>query len=323
MLSLKFNDVYINDFDAIVGPNEKKGNLKKIKKVINDFYYNESTFELCQIKMQREVIDNLLSSINNKEVDLIIGGDLTNQISATTYATNKTNISFLGIYTACTTFIEGLIIGANLVSNKNANRVLNITSSHNLVAERQFRYPVEYGAIRNVNSTFTATASVGCTLSRRKSSIKIKDATIGYVVEYGENDPNNIGAIMAPSAAEVIKNHLSNFDRDISYYDLVLTGDLGGVGLNILKDYLSVEYDIKTDNFIDAGANLYKKISDINDGASGPAVLPLYFFYNVLSNNKYNKILLVGTGSLHSRSLVNQKEAIPAISHAVSIEVRR
>ena len=323
MLSLTFNDVYINDFDAVVGPNEKKGNIKKIKKVIDDFYYKENTFELCQIKMQREVISSLLSSINKEDVDLIIGGDLTNQICATTYAVNKFNISFLGVYTACSSFVEGLIIGANLISNKNADKIINVTSSHNLVAERQFRYPIEYGALRNVNSTFTATAAVGCTMSRRKSSIKIKDATIGYPVEYGESDPNNIGAIMAPSAAEVIKNHLLNFNRDINYYDLVLTGDLGNVGLNILKDYLSLEYDIKCDNFIDAGANLYKKISDINDGASGPAVLPLYFFYNILSTKKYNKILLVATGSLHSRSLVNQKEAVPGISHAISIEVRR
>ncbi|MBO4601221.1 MAG: hypothetical protein J5634_03225 [Bacilli bacterium] len=133
MLSLSFNNVYISDFDAIVGPNEKKGNIKKIKRYIKDFYYGEKTFELCQIKMENEIIDNLLSKCCN-DVDLIIGGDLTNQICSTTYATNKVNISLIGIYSACSSFIEGLIIGSNLISSGAANKIVNVTSSHNLAA---------------------------------------------------------------------------------------------------------------------------------------------------------------------------------------------
>ena len=323
MLSLSFENVFINDFDAIVGPNEKKGNLKNIKHVINDFYYKESSFEQCQIKMQKEVLDRLITRSVNSKVDLIIGGDLTNQIFSTSYSVNNNKVSFLGIYNACASFIEGLII-SGIINTLNKNvKTVNITSSHNLVAERQFRFPVEYGVLRNVNSTFTATGAVGCTISSRKSNIKVKDATIGEVMDYGIDDVNQIGAIMAPSAAEVIKNHLDNFNRGINYYDLILTGDLGSVGLNILKDYLKSEYDLTSENIMDAGSNIYKKIDDINDGASGPAVLPLYFFYNILSNKKYKKILLVGTGSLHSRSTVNQKQVVPAISHAISIEVKR
>ena len=321
MLSLKFNNVYISDYDAIVGPNEKTGNIKKINNVINDFYYNEKSFELSQIKMQREVLDNLL--MRNSEVDLIIGGDLSNQISATTYACNKHDISFMGVYTACASFVEGLIIASSLISNDMARKVINITSSHNLAAERQFRFPVEYGVLRNVNSTFTATAAVGCTISKKRSNIKIIDATIGTPIEYGINTPNDVGAVMAPSAAEVIKNHLVNQNKNINYYDLILTGDLGKVGTKILKSYLEIEYGLVSNNILDAGSNIYKKIDDINDGASGPAVLPLYFFYNILNNRKYKKILLVGTGALHSRSLVNQKVPIPGISHAIGIEVKR
>ena len=322
MLSLSFNNVYISDFDAIVGPNEKKGNIKKIKRYIKDFYYGEKTFELCQIKMENEIIDNLLSKCCN-DIDLIIGGDLTNQICSTTYATNKVNISLIGIYSACSSFIEGLIIGSNLISSGAANKIVNVTSSHNLAAERQFRYPVEYGALRNPNSTFTATCAIGSILTSKKSNIKIKEATIGYPIEYGIKDANYIGAVMAPSAALVIKNHLDNFKHKASYYDVILTGDLGEVGVNILKEYLNKEYDINASNIIDAGQNLYKNICEINDGASGPTVLPLYFFYNVLLNKKYKKILLVGTGALHSRSLVNQKQPIPGISHAIGIEVIR
>ncbi len=321
MLSFNFKNIYIADYDAIVGPNEKKGHLKKIKNVINDFYYDEKSFELAQIKMQREVINNLLK--RNNDINLIIGGDLSNQISSTTYACSNNSISFLGIYTACASFIEGLIISSLLIEKDSSKKVMNITSSHNLAAERQFRFPVEYGVLRNVNSTFTATGAVGCIVSNKRSSIKITNATIGSPSEYDINTPNDIGAIMAPSAAEVIKEHLNNINKSIDYYDLILTGDLGSVGLKILKKYLETKYNIKTNNIIDAGASIYNKINEVNDGASGPAVLPLFFFYNIMHSKKYKNILLVGTGALHSRSLVNQMVPIPGISHAVGIEVKR
>ena len=323
MLSLKFNSVYINDFDAVVGKNEKEGYLNKVKNVIKDYYNGEKSFELSQVKMQRDVIYNILdkNKLINEDIDLIIGGDLSNQISSTSYAVNSFNISYLGIYSACSSFIEGLIIASNLISSDCANKIINVTGSHNLVAERQFRFPVEYGAIKNVNSTFTATGAVACLLTKKKGLIKINDATIGTPIDYEINDPNMIGAIMAPACAETIINHLNNFNRKISYYDLVLTGDLGNVGLNILKDYLKEEFSIESNNIIDAGSNVYKNIKDVNDGASGPAALPLYLFYNIFEKNKYKKILVVGTGSLHSRTLVNQKIGIPAIAHAISIEV--
>ena len=325
MVSIKFDNVYINDFESIVGKEEIKGNLTNIKNVIKDFYNGEKTFETSQISMESLVIDNLFKKNNyiNQDVDLIIGGDLSNQLSGTNYAASKFNNSFLGIYSACSSFIEGLIVSSNMLSIENIKRVINITGSHNLASERAFRYPVEYGVLRNVNSTFTITGAVGCILSHKKSYLKITDATIGSPISLGIKDTNMIGAIMAPAAAETIINHLNNFNRKIDYYDLILTGDLGNVGLNILKDYLYEEFNIKTNNIIDAGSNIYKELSEVNDGASGPSVLPLYFFYNVLNKKKYRKILLVGTGSLHSKTLVNQKLDVPAISHAVSVEVKR
>lgn len=126
---------------------------------------------------------------------------------------------------------------------------------------------------------------------------------------------------MAPAAALVIVNHLKRFNHDIHYYDLILTGDLGNVGVNILKDYLSEEFNIYANNILDAGSKLYKNIAEINDGASGPLALPLYFLYNIIHNHKYKRILLVGTGSLHSSTLVNQNQSIPSIAHAIEIEV--
>lgn len=322
MLSLKFNNVYINDFECIVGKNEKDGNIKNVE-CINNYYHGEKTFELSQIKMQYEVINKLLCKNNliDQDVDLIIGGDLLNQITGTTYSLKRFNISLLGIYSACASFIESLIIASEFLMNENINKVVCTTSSHNLAAERQFRYPVEYGAIRNVNSTFTTTGAISCLVSNKRGKVKINSATIGSVFDYDIKDANMIGAIMAPSAAEVLVNHLNNNVINIDYYDLILTGDLGNVGLSILKDYLYEEFHIKVNNIKDAGSNLYNNISDINDGASGPIALPLYFFYNIINQKKYRKILLIGTGALHSSTMVNQSQGIPSIAHAIDLEV--
>lgn len=323
MVNLSFNNIYINDFFSVVGKNEKNGNISKYNLYIDDFYYGEKSFELSQIKMQKVVLDELLNKNNllSKDIDLVIGGDLLNQITGTTYALKNCNISHLGVYSACASFVESVIVASEFLLNENINNAICITSSHNLSSERQFRYPVEYGAIRNVNSTFTATGSIACLLSRKKGIIKVKNATIGEVIDYGVKDPNMIGAIMAPSAAKVIYEHLTNFNLNPSYFDLILTGDLGSVGLKILKDLLLEEYKLKINNIVDAGAMLYKDLTDVNDGASGPFTLPLYFFYNILNKKKYKRVLLVGTGALHSSTLVNQKESIPTISHAISLEV--
>lgn len=323
MYSLKFKNSYINDVSTIVGPNEKKGNIIKNIKSIEDFYDCEKSFEKCQIKMVKSTIDDLIENnkLMDQDIDLIIGGDLTNQITASTYAIKDFDISFLGIYSACSTFTEGLIISALFLENNQNLKIINTTSNHNLVCERQFRYPVEYGCLRNENSTFTSTCAISCLISSSKSNIKICDATISSIQDLGISDPNDIGAIMAPAVAETIVAHLNNFNRKIEYYDLILTGDLGGVGVSILKEYLKKEFNINYRNILDAGNSLYKNIDDINDGASGPATLPLYLFYNIIKKNKYKKILVVGSGSLHSSTMVNQKISIPSIAHAVSLEV--
>ena len=323
MLSLRFHNVYINDYCSTVGKNEKYGNVNGDLKLINDFYNNEKTFEQAQIKMEREVINNLLQRNNllDQDIDLIIGGDLLNQITGTSYATNGFNISFLGVYAACSTFIESLILASTFLDSKYAKKIICVTGSHNLSSERQFRYPVEYGSIRNVNSTFTATGAISCLLSNKKGVIKIKSATVGSVFDYGIKDTNMIGAIMAPSAAETLVEHLNNNNETVDSYDLILTGDLGNVGLNIFKDYLFEEFHIKVSNVLDAGSLLYKNIPDINDGASGPFALPLYFFYNIIHKKKYKKILLIGTGSLHSSTLSNQGLSVPSIANVLELEV--
>ena len=319
MSSIKFNNVYINKHFSIAGPLEKIGKIKQYDLTFDDYYYGEKTFEKAEIKMQQIVLDN----INAKDVDLIIGGDLSNQIANTSYAIRKYNLSFLGIYSACATFCESVILASTFIDSNKINNIISITSSHNLSVERQFRYPIEYGATKRETSTFTATGCVGVKLSSKKSNIKIESATIGQIIDLDIKDPNNFGAAMAPSAAETIASHLNDLNRKANYYDLILTGDLGKYGTKILKEYLKIKYKIVLTNHMDAGCEIFTSSQNVGAGSSGPATIPLVFFNKIVKNTKYKKILLVATGALHSPTLLNQKESIPGIAHAVSIEVIR
>lgn len=321
MLSMKFNNVYIKDSFTIAGPVEAEGKIRNFDMVLDDYYFKEKTFLDAEIKMQKTVIDNLL--FKNKmagKINLLIGGDLSNQLTVTSFSAKNFNIPFLGVYSACASFIESMIIASTMIDSKKIKNSLVITSSHNLNSERQFRFPIEYGAPKAKTTTFTATGSVGVILTNQKSNIKIESATIGKPLDFDQKDASHMGAVMTPGAVETIVNHLKDLDRDINYYDLVLTGDLGKVGMEILTDCLK-KYNIKIKNYMDAGCEIYLNSQDIYSGASGPVTLPLVLFNKVLKTKKYKKILVVATGSLHSKDTVNQKKSIPSIAHAISLEV--
>lgn len=323
MASIKFNNVYINDWLTLSGPLESNSKLKKIDLKMNDYYFGEKTFEKAEAKMQRVVIDRILekNKLATSDVDLLIGGDLLDQISATSYACINTPISLLGVYSACASFPEILIVGSMFLKDSGIKKIIGVTSSHNLSAERQFRYPIEYGVPKPHTSTFTATAGISTLLSKETGKIKIESATIGKVVEMGIKDANNLGAVMAPAAAKTLYEHLNDLKRNIDYYDLILTGDLGCIGGSIFKEYALRKYNLKIKKHLDAGCELYLKTQETYSGGSGPACLPLVLMNKILNNSKYKKILIIGTGALHSKTFVNQKSPIPAIAHAVSLEV--
>lgn len=324
MASFKYNNVYLSDYSTIVGPLEKNSKLRNFNFYLDDYYYHEKTFEIAEIKMQKTVIDDLLNKNKMKdiEINLLLGGDLTNQISITNTCAKNFNIPFLGLYNACATFPESLIIGANFLNDiKNYNNIITITSSHNLTAEKQFRFPIEYGSPKPKTATFTVTGAVATLLTNVKSKIKIESATIGKVVDMGIIDANNMGAAMAPAAAWTLMDHLNELKRKSNYYDLILTGDLGCVGKTIFEEYLQRNYNLKLNNYLDAGCEIYLKKEEFGSGGSGPACLPIVLFNKILFNKKYKKILIIGTGALHSPILVHQKNSIPAIAHAVSLEI--
>lgn len=328
-MTSKFNNVYITDSYTIAGIYEKDGPISDSFDLIydKDFYYGCRTFESAEEKMLSNSIDKLLNraKLIDSDVDLIISGDLQNQIAASDYAMRDFNIPFLGIYSACATFGEGINLAANLIEGKRANKIIVSTSSHNMVAEKQFRNPTEYGAPKKKTTTFTSTGAASILLTNKKSSIKVTSATIGSVQDKNIQDVNNMGAIMAIAAADTIKNHLKNLNLKPDYYDLILTGDLGIYGKQILIEYLKGEGIDISKNYEDCGLILYdREKQPVFAGASGPvcsALVTCGYILKEMLRGKYHKVLVVPTGAIFSPTRTFQKDSVPSIAHAFSIEV--
>lgn len=320
MASFKYNNVFIKDWYSLASSNETLGPIKKYNQVIPDHYFGEKTFERAEMKMQSTVIDNLIKRNDlQKKIDLLIGGELSNQLALTNFTVSKYNIPYLGVYSACASFNEALIIMSNFLESRKIKTGLCLTSSHTEVAERQFRYPIEYGAPRFKRSTMTATGSVGVILAH-EGKIKVTASTVGCSTNYGITDVNNMGAVMAPAAAETLLKHLKDLKIPANFYDLILTGDLGRTGAKLFLEILK-QNNLNLTNYQDAGSMLFKEENFENSGSSGPVTLPLVLFNKIIQSKKYKNILIIATGALHSTTLVNQHEEIPAIAHAVALEV--
>ncbi len=327
-MTTKYNNVYINATGTVTGPYEATGPFSKyFDRSYNDFYFGTSTWEQAESKLIMDSIDILLSKIGKTrfDIDLHISGDLLNQIVASNYAASNLKIPYLGIYNACATSVEGLIIASNFIESKQITNAIVSVSSHNNGAEKQFRYPVEYGGPKRKTTTFTTTGGASAYLSREKSSIKVDSTTVGIVTDLGIKDVYHMGAVMAPAAASTIYNHLIDLGRTIDYYDLILTGDLGIYGKDILKEYMKTEYNIELNNYDDAASMIFNIDREpVYAGGSGPACLPLIaysYIFGMMKEKKYKKVLLVATGALMSPTMVNQKLTIPSIAHAISLEV--
>ena len=313
-----YDDVYIKDKYSFLGSLKYNPIVKdNVNEYVSDYYMKEKTIETAESKYQEIAIKKLID--NNKVPNILVAGDLQNQILSSTLSASNLKIPYLGIYSACSTFTEGLIIASNIIDKNNINAVV-CTSSHNLVSEKQFRFPVEYGALRKRVNTCTATGSVAVYLTKEKSNIKIESSTIGTVCKTNHKDTNDMGSAMAPSCADTLFKHLISLNRKPNYYDLILTGDLGIYGTKIMCEYFEKISNMKLDNVIDSGSIFYTK-ENVYAGASGPACLPFILFDYIIPLKKYKKILIIGTGSLHSVTSSNLKLPIPSISHAVSLEV--
>lgn len=327
-MTIKFNNVFINETGTVTGPYESNGPLGKYFDLCHkDLYFGEKNWEQAEVKLIDEAIHILIrkSQIDLNDVDVFIGGDLLNQIVPSNYAMSKFDKSFVGIYAACSTATLGLILGGSLIEGGFLNKAITFTSSHNMAAEKQYRYPTEYGGPKPKTTTFTSTGGVCALLSKENRGIRLESGTIGAVVDSGVKDVFNMGAAMAKAAADTIVKHLRDTGRDINYYDLVLTGDLGIYGKEILKEYMASEYNIKLGKYNDTGVMLYDlENQPVYAGASGPACAPLVtygYIFNKMKKGKYKRVLLAATGALMSPVMVNHKLTIPSVCHAVSLEV--
>ena len=328
-MTFNYKNVYIDCTSTVAGPYERKGPLKKyFDKTYSDLYFGEKSFEKAEIKLVSESIRILKKkSLVENDFDVVIGGDLQNQITASTYGCCGVGKSFIGVYGACSTSVLEMIIASNFIENKVVENSLCVVSSHNMSSEKQFRYPTEYGALKPNSATFTATGAACCLLSNKKSDVRVECATLGRIIDFGQNDPNDMGRVMAPAAIDTLVRHFQDTGRSPSDYDLILTGDLGKYGVEIVKDYLSVNYGIDLgDKYNDCGVLLYDLDTqkNIKAGGSGPvcSALVIYsYIYDLLKKKDLKRILFLATGALFSPIMLFQKENINSICHAVSLEV--
>ena len=324
----KLDNVYVEGTALVAGRIEKEGPLSNYFDKTYKNYNIDESLELSEVKMNKDVLKILMDKTNKKEkdIDLIVGGDLLNQLCASMYSIKDLNRPCLGVFSACATSMESIIVASKFIEKKKDKKAICLTSSHNLAEEKQFRNPTEYGYTKPKTATFTSTGAAAIMLTNKKTDIKVTNYTIGTIQDLNQKDPNNMGAVMTPAAADTIYKHLTNLNIAPDYYDLILTGDLGIFGKEILKDYMKQEYNITLENYNDCGAMLYdmEKQKQITAGGSGPVCSCLVnygYIYNMLKEKKLKKVLLVTTGALFSPTFTFQKQNILSIAHAVSLEV--
>lgn len=312
---------------TICGPKESQSNLGEfIETRLYDDTFGEKTYEKAECKMLSFVIEKAVENAKLKlsDIDCLISGDLLNQIISSSFSARKLDVPYLGVYNACSTMSESLLLSAVLVDGGHMQNVACATGSHFSTAERQYRYPLELGSIRPPQSQWTVTGA-GCSIVSSRGGFlpRITSATVGKVTDFGVTDANNMGAAMAPAAFRTLVNHFEDTDRSPNYYDLIVTGDLGALGSRLLKKLCS-EKSISIDkNHVDCGEMIYNIDEKEYQGGSGAgcsAVVFNSYVYKRLKERKFNKVLFIATGALLSTLSTQQGESIPSIAHAVAIE---
>ena len=312
---------------SVVGPKEAAGPLdpyfhKRLRK--DDF--GQKSYEKAECKMHLSAISGAIISagLTPKDVDLNIGGDLLNQIITSSFSARELDIAFVGMYSACSTFGQALIVGATLIDGDYVDRAACSTSSHFSTAERQYRYPLELGTQMTPTSQWTVTGA-GCTLlGKSEGNIYVESATIGKVIDFGISDANNMGAAMAPAAAKTVIQHLSDTARQADYYDYIVTGDLGIYGSRLFLELLESEGIKAASVHKDCGEMIFDKKQRCPQGGSGAGCSSVVFnsyFLHHMKVGAIKRMLLVPTGALLSKLSSLQGETIPGIANAISFAV--
>lgn len=326
--SLQFEKApYIISSASIVGKKEGEGPLGNSFDVVGeDDKFGQNTWEEAESTLQKEAFTMAVGKARLKMEDIryLFSGDLLGQNIATSFGLMDTQVPLFGLYGACSTCGEALSLGAMCVAAGYADYVVAMTSSHFASAEKQFRFPLEYANQRPLSATWTVTGSGAFVLGTKRSKARITGITTGKIVDYGIKDSMNMGAAMAPAAADVIAANLSDFGRVPSDYDKIITGDLGTIGQEILIDLLKHRgYDISGVH-ADCGIEIYDSDAQ-GTGAGGSgcgcsAVTLSAHFLKQVEERKLHRILFVPTGALLSTVSFNEGKNVPGIAHAVVIE---
>lgn len=291
----------------------------------DDSSFGESSWEKAESRLQQHAFEKALAKgdISEGEIGCIMAGDLLNQCTGSAYSIRATGLPFLGLYGACSTMAESLLLASIFMDNDIGNYCAAITSSHFCSAERQFRFPETYGGQRTPTAQWTATASGCAIVGKHNKPPYIKAVTIGKIIDLGIKDANNMGAAMAPAAFETISTHLKTRNMKPQDFDLILTGDLGFVGSDILIDLFRRDGINISSIHNDCGMMIYdREKQDVHAGGSGCGCSASVLCGHILDKvrkGELKNVLFAATGALMSTTVVQQGESIPGISHAVHI----
>ena len=312
-------------FASVVGKKEGQGPLaKEFDEIYEDTTMGEDSWEKAESLYLKSAISKAIakSGIRKSDIDVICSGDLLSQCIGSSFGIRDFGLPFCGIYGACSTMALSLCMTSLMIETGAFNYCVAATSSHFCSAEKQFRKPLEYGGQRPPTAQWTVTGAGAVVLSAGGEGPRITHATVGKVVDMGVKDANNMGAAMAPAAADTIAAHLRETGRSPHFYDLIITGDLGETGSALLLELLGQE-GLNLSNHTDCGCLIFdRQGQDVHSGGSGcgccASVLTGHLLPG-LAAGKWKNILFCPTGALHSPTATAQGESIPGISHAVAI----
>lgn len=322
------NPPVITGHAGVAGKKEGEGPLAEdFDAIFEDTTMGQQSYELAESAMLHDAIIRALSNAGKSpsDVNFILSGDLLDQCMGSAFALKDLNVASIGLYGACSTMALSLSVGSMLVDG-GAACVIAGTSSHFCSSERQFRFPLEYGGQRPPSAQWTVTGAGSCVIENQGKGVKIKAIQIGTITDLGITDANNMGAAMAPAAARTIYDFLKDTKTSPSNYDLIVTGDLGFTGSELLYEIMEKEYNIKLKScHRDCGMMIYDlKKQDVNSGGSGCGCSASVLCSHILKQmkkGKLKKVLFVATGALMSPTSNKQGNTIPSIAHAVLLEV--
>lgn len=312
---------------AVGGPFEAKGALAADFDILHgDIWLGQDSFEKAEKKLLEQACEIAIdkAGMKKEDVQFFLSGDLMNQIISSSFTARTLGVPYLGLFGACSSAMESLALAALLVNSGAAENALAAASSHNAAVEKQFRYPTEYGSQKPPTAQWTVTGAGAALIGKKGEGPRVTSATIGRVIDMGLSDPYNMGVAMAPAAVDTLQAHMRDMNIDPSYYDLIATGDLGKIGHEIAADLLKKHgMEIPPKIFTDCGVLIYKENQPVQAGASGcgcSATVTYGHFLTRMGKGEIKRMLIIATGALLSPLSYQQKESIPCIAHAVSIE---